>query len=267
MTALGSRSLGHFKHAYRDVDILLIDDVQFLASKAKTEEEFFHTFNALYETGRQLVLTCDRLPDQLVALEDRLRQRFEAGLVTEIKPPDFATRLTILRKRAALDQITLADPEVLELIAARVTSNIRALEGTLIRVVAYHSLTGQPMDTELAAKVLGEGDGPASNPIAPSLEQIKQAVADHFGVSVSELVSAVRTQRVAWARQVAIHLARQMTGTSLHEVGDAFGGRNHTTVIHACKRVSDRLHQDERAAADVRQLTWALKSEHADRGC
>ena len=151
ISALGSRSLDRFKHAYRDADVLLIDDVQFLASKAKTEEEFFHTFNALYETGRQLVLTCDRLPRQLVAVEERLRERFESGLVADIRPPDLATRVAILRKRAALDRIQIADDAVLDLIAERVTDNVRALEGALIRVVAYHSLTQRPIDVSLAS--------------------------------------------------------------------------------------------------------------------
>jgi chromosomal replication initiator protein len=266
MSALGSRSLSHFKHAYRDVDILLIDDVQFLASKAKTEEEFFHTFNALYETGRQLVLTCDRVPAQLVTFEDRLRERFEAGLVAEIHPPDFSTRLTILRKRAALDHIMLANDEVLELIAARITTNVRALEGALIRVVAYHSLTGQPIDTELAGTVL-DTISPTTKSRPPSVEQIQRTVAEHFGISTAELVSESRTNRIAWPRQVAIYLTRELVGAALQEVGSAFGGRNHATVVHACKRVADRLGSDQRAATEVRELTWALKSEHADRGC
>ncbi len=144
--ALGSRSIDRFKQAYRNADVLLIDDVQFLASKAKTEEEFFHTFNALYETGRQLVLTCDRLPRQLVSVEERLRERFESGLVAVIKPPDHATRVAILRKRAALDRIPVTDVAVLELIADRITDNVRVLEGALIRIVAYHSLTQLPID-------------------------------------------------------------------------------------------------------------------------
>ena len=154
--ALGSRSLDRFKQAYRDADVLLIDDVQFLASKAKTEEEFFHTFNALYETGRQLVLTCDRLPRQLLSVEERLRERFESGLVAVIKPPDFATRVAILRKRAALDHIPITDGAVLELIAERITDNVRLLEGALIRIVAYHSLTQMPIDVRLATTVLDE---------------------------------------------------------------------------------------------------------------
>ena len=155
ITALGSRSLSVFKHAYRDADVLLIDDVQFLASKARTEEEFFHTFDALYEAGRQLVLTCDRLPRSLLEIEARLRERFEAGLVADIAPPDHATRVAILRKRAALDGVSVADPAVLELIADRVTTNIRALEGALIRVVAYHSLTQRPIDVD--ARDRGDG--------------------------------------------------------------------------------------------------------------
>ena len=162
IAALNARGLEEFKHSYRDADVLLLDDVQFLASKAKTEEEFFHTFNALYENGRQLVLTCDRLPRALTAIEQRLRERFEAGLVAEITPPDHATRVAILYKRAALDGIEIADPEVLEMIAERVTDNIRALEGALIRVVAFHSLTRRPIDPELTAEVLD-----AMYPVAP----------------------------------------------------------------------------------------------------
>ncbi len=266
LSALSSHSIAHFKRSYRDVDILLIDDIQFLASKAKTEEEFFHTFNALYETGRQLVLTCDRLPQQLLAIEERLRERFEAGLVTEIVPPDFSTRLTILRKRADLDQIELADPQVLELIAARITANVRALEGALIRVVAYHSLTGHPIDVQLASKVL-EDMAPSQGSRTVSIDEIQRTVSEYYNVSVPELTSATRTARVAWPRQIAIHLARQLTNASLQAVGQAFGGRNHATVVHACKRVADRLAIDEHTAAEVRELADALKSEHADRTC
>src|SRR5205823_1477273 len=215
---------------YRDADVLLIDDVQFLASKAKTEEEFFHTFNALYETGRQLVLTCDRLPRALVAVEERLRERFEAGLVADIGAPDFPTRVAILRKRALLDRVPLADAAVLDAIAERVTDNVRALEGALIRVVAYHSLTGQPIDVELALTVL-DAMYPQRPPRQASIAQIQAAVASWYGLAVSELVSSTRAARVSWPRQLAIYLAREVTGTSLHTIGDAFGGRNHATVL------------------------------------
>jgi chromosomal replication initiator protein len=266
LTALHQRSVDRFKHAYRNADVLLIDDVQFLASKAKTEEEFFHTFNTLYETGRQLVLTCDRLPRQLTGIEERLRERFESGLVAEITPPDFATRLTILRKRAALDQIPPADPTVLELIADRVTDNVRALEGVLIRIVAQHSLTGHPIDVELARSVLDEVC-PSARPTGPSLIQIQAGVASFYEVSVEELVSATRKARIAWARQVAIHLARDLTQASLNEIGGAFGGRNHATVLHACRRVSDRLAGDPHLAGEVSEIRASLAAGHADRVC
>jgi chromosomal replication initiator protein len=265
ISALGSRSLERFKRAYRDADVLLIDDVQFLASKAKTEEEFFHTFNALYETGRQLVLTCDRLPRQLVTVEERLRERFESGLVADIRPPDFATRVAILRKRAALDGIHLADERVLELIAERVTDNVRTLEGALIRIVAHHSLTSRPLDLELAADVL-EGIHPALPSESLSIGEIQAAVASYYEISLADLVSASRTARVAWPRQVAIQLSRDLTDASLHDIGGAFGGRNHATVLHACKRVAERVNSSTESSTELRELTQQLREQKVDRG-
>ena len=265
LSALGSRSLGRFKQRYRDADILLVDDVQFLASKAKTEEEFFHTFNALYETGRQLVLTCDRVPTQLLSVEDRLRERFEAGLVADIHPPDFPTRLTILRKRAELDRLPVADSEALELIAGRVTTNVRALEGALIRVVAYHSLTGRPIDAELTRQVL-DRIYPATE-TTPTVAEIQRVVAKHYRVGQTELLANTRRAHVAWPRQVAIYLSRELAGASLHNLGEQFGGRSHTTILHACKRVAGRLEVDRQAALEVQTLASALRSEHHDRSC
>ncbi|HEX3803972.1 MAG TPA: chromosomal replication initiator protein DnaA [Solirubrobacteraceae bacterium] len=264
IAALGSRSLESFKHAYRNADVLLIDDIQFLASKAKTEEEFFHTFNALYENGRQLVLTCDRLPRALVSIEQRLRERFEAGLVADIKPPDFATRVAILRKRAALDHVNLSDPTVLHLIAERVTDNIRALEGALIRVVAFHSLTQRPIDVPLATEVL-DAMYPGRRERPPSIADVQEAVAHHFGLTTAELTSASRVSRLAWPRQVAIHLARDLTGASLPSIGKAFGGRNHTTVMHACKRVSERMKNDQQAVDVIGQLSQLVSRARDDR--
>jgi chromosomal replication initiator protein len=267
ITSLSTRSVDRFKHAYRDADVLLIDDVQFLASKVKTEEEFFHTFNALYETGRQLVLTCDRLPRQLTSVEERLRERFESGLVADIRPPDFATRVAILRKRAALDGILLTDDSVLELIAERVTDNVRALEGALIRIVAHHSLTGRPIDLELARRVLDQihpapagatGGGPLT------LEQIQSTTASFYELSTNELLSDSRAARIAWPRQVALHLARELTNASLNEIGAGFG-RNHATVLHACKRVSERVTHDQQAADEVRHLADAIRGKQPDR--
>jgi chromosomal replication initiator protein len=264
--ALGSRSIEHFKRAYRDADVLLIDDVQFLASKAKTEEEFFHTFNSLYEAGRQLVLTCDRLPRQLSAVEERLRERFESGLVADIRPPDLATRVAILRKRAVLDRIEIEDPSVLDAIAERITDNIRALEGALIRIVATHSLTGRPLDADLAANVL-DRIHPTRRPPALSVRGIQVAVASAYGVSAEDLISADRSARITWPRHVAIHLVRELTDISLSAIGTAFGGRNHATVLHACRRVSDRMAVDTAARAEVDQAIMRLTGRGADRPC
>ena len=262
--ALGSRSLDRFKRAYRDADVLLIDDVQFLASKAKTEEEFFHTFNAVYETGRQLVLTCDRLPRQLVSVEERLRERFESGLVAVIKPPNFTTRVAILRKRAALDHIHIEDQTVLELIAERITDNVRALEGALIRIVAYHSLTRLPIDVQLATTVLDEIH-PRQGPEPLSLSSIQTAVATYYGVTEAELKSASRAARVSWPRQVAIHLARELTDAPLSAIGRAFGGRNHATVLHALKRVEERAGNDQQAVHELTELLEILGGHGHDR--
>jgi len=264
VSALSSRTLETFKRAYRDADVLLIDDVQFLASKARTEEEFFHTFNALYESGRQLVLTCDRLPRALVAIEQRLRERFEAGLVADIKPPDHATRVAILRKRAVLDNIELRDPDVLELIAARVTDNIRSLEGALIRVVAFHSLTQRPIDRDLTLDVL-DAMYPGRRRRVPSIAEVQKIVAGHFNISVEQMTSPSRASRVAWPRQVAIHLARDLTGESLPRIGQAFGGRNHATVMHACKRVSERLKSDQQVVDEIAALSALASESKADR--
>jgi chromosomal replication initiator protein len=241
IAALNTKGLDRFKHLYRDADVLLIDDVQFLASKAKTEEEFFHTFNAVYDSGRQLVLTCDRLPRQLVGLEQRLCERFEAGLVAQLSPPDRATRVAILRKRAALDQVTVVDQGVLELIADRVTDNIRSLEGALIRIVALHSLTGRPIDMTLAREVLDDMHPRAEVGVGPDVSQIQSTVAAHFGITVAELTSASRAARLAWPRQLAMELTRELTHDPLQTIGTAFGGRNHATVLHACRRVRERV--------------------------
>jgi chromosomal replication initiator protein len=259
-----AKAIERFKHAYRDADVLLIDDVQFLARKEKTEEEFFHTFNALYETGRQLVVTCDRLPVELTTIEERLRDRFGSGLVAELRPPDLATRVAILRKRAELDRITPLDSGVLELIAARVATNIRTLEGALIQIVAYASLTRRPIDIPLATKVL-DRIHPRARRAGITIDAIQQTVGAHYDVSVDELTSAGRTARVAWPRQVAIHFARNLTDTSLEDIGAAFGGRNHATVLHACKRVSDRLVEDHDAASDVHNLEAVLRAGQGDR--
>jgi chromosomal replication initiator protein len=263
LEALKARDVDAFKHRYRRNDVLLIDDVQFLEAKVKTEEEFFHTFNALHETGSQLVLTSDRPPRDMAALEDRLRQRFESGLLVDIREPDAATRLTVLRKRALHDGIELADPHVLPLIAERVTDNLRSLEAALIRVVAYASLTDKPIDARLADEVLTQLYGRQQERAiaaggAAAVERIQDLVAEAFGLTRDELLSKSRAARVAWPRQVAMYLAREHTHETLPAIGRRFGGRDHSTVLHACKRAADRIGTDPDAYDAVTRITARL---------
>jgi chromosomal replication initiator protein len=197
-------------------------------------------------------------------VEERLRERFESGLVADIATPDFATRVAILRKRAALDRIPLSDPSVLNLIAERVSTNVRALEGALIRVVAYHSLTRQPIDLTLTTTVL-DTMYPNRRRQTVSVSRIQEAVAAHFDLTVDDLVSPRRAARIAWARQVAMHLARELTHASLPVIGQAFGGRNHSTVLYACRRVSERLVSDRDAYAAIEDLTEAIRTQQDDR--
>jgi chromosomal replication initiator protein len=255
-------AMERFKDRYRGVDVLLIDDIQFLESKAKTEEEFFHTFNALHDMGAQLVLTSDRVPGDLHAIEDRLRERFEAGLVTDIRAPDLATRVAVLRKRVQHDGIELGDGDVLELIAERIRTNVRALEGALIRIVAFASLTGQPVDTRIAGEVLDGlyGTTPASQRRV-SLAEIQELTCEAFAISKDELLSESRAARVAWPRQVAMYLAREHTDETLPSIGRQFGGRNHTTVMHAVRRTAERVASDRDAFDTVARLAARLRNE------
>jgi len=256
--ALHGGAIDAFKAAYRNVDVLLVDDVQFLESKARTEQEFFHTFNALHGAGAQLVLTSDRLPRDLGALEDRLRERFEAGLVTDVHPPDATTRLTVLRKRAQQDRLDVP-ADALERIAERIDSNVRALEGALIRVVAYGSLTGHRVTTELADEVLAGLYPERNRRRVHSVREIQEETCAAFGVSIEQLLSSSRAAPVAWPRQVAMYLARELTDQTLPAIGRAFGGRNHTTVLHACRRTAERMASDGEAYETIRSLTDRLR--------
>jgi chromosomal replication initiator protein len=261
VAALHGDGVESFKAAYRTVDVLLVDDVQFLQAKARTEEEFFHTFNAVHDGGAQIVLTSDRLPRDLGELELRLRERFEAGLVTDIGAPDVTTRLAILRKRVQQDDVPELDPRAVTLIAERVSENVRMLEGALVRVVAFASLTGRPVTAGLAAEVLA-GLYPEfhTRRSTATVGEIQERTAEAFGISVDQLVSTSRAGTVAWPRQVAMYLARELTGQTLPAIGRAFGGRNHTTVLHACKRTATRIADDPEAFAIVRRLTESLNA-------
>ncbi len=259
--ALSRQRANAFKAHFRDIDVLLVDDVQFLERKTRTEEEFFHTFNALYDAGHQIVLTSDRPPRDLQALEDRLRERFESGLVADIDAPDLPTRLTILRKRAHQDRVEVP-ADALELIATRVTEHVRALEGALIRVVAFASLTGRPLTPDLTVEVL-DGLYPNSSPRArrgrPSVSDITAAACAHFGLTVEEIMSPSRTARIAWPRQLAMYLSRELTDDSLPAIGRQFGGRDHTTVLHACRKAASRIAADSISREAVDKLLAELQ--------
>jgi chromosomal replication initiator protein len=264
LAALSGGQTEAFKLRFRDVDVLLLDDVQFLERKTKTEEEFFHTFNALHDSGRQIVLSSDRPPRDLQALEDRLRERFEAGLVADVQPPDLATRLAILRKRVQHDRIQLADEAALDTIAQRVDSNVRALEGALIRVVAFSSLTGRPLTAELAQEVLHSlyPRSVSSAQHKRTVAEIQNATCAHFGLSSEELLSSARTARIAWPRQVAMYLARELTSESLPAIARQFGGRDHTTVLHAWRRTSTRIASDDSSREAVENLCRTLDPDN-----
>jgi chromosomal replication initiator protein len=251
--AVRTEGAAAFKSRFRGADVLLIDDIQFLASKQRTEEEFFHTFNALYETGRQLVFTSDRCPSELAGLEDRLRERFECGLVIPVETPGPEAREAILRKRLLHDRVEM-DDDALRLLAESVNSSIRALEGGLIRVVAYASLRGERVTTDVVRSVLGRLPTPSSlPPRAASLEAIQEAAAAAFNLSRDRLLARDRSPKVAMARQIAMYLARELTDTSLPELGRSFG-RDHSTVVHAHKRIAADVAAGGPAAATVDRL-------------
>ncbi|HXV14058.1 MAG TPA: chromosomal replication initiator protein DnaA [Candidatus Krumholzibacteria bacterium] len=249
---------GHeFRTKYRNVDLLLIDDVQFLAGKESTQEEFFHTFNALHGANRQIVVTSDRPPKEIPTLEDRLVSRFEWGLITDIQPPDYETRLAILRRKVERENISIPD-DVLALIADSVKSNIRELEGSLVKLLVHASVYKQEITGEIARDVLK--DFIKSTPKKTSITLIQKVVSQHYRVPVESMRSKVRTARLAFPRQVAIFLARDMTSASLAQIGQRFGGRDHTTVIHACQKISDMIERDVSLRSTIGQLRKELSS-------
>ena len=258
INSLRDDSIEGFKNRYRTIDVLLIDDIQFLQKKEQTQEEFFHTFNALYDAQKQIVITSDRPPKALASLEDRLVSRFEWGLITDIQPPDLETRVAILRKKVRAEGITMGDDDVLMLIASRVPNNIRELEGCLTRVVAFSSFTKRPIDVPLATEVLK--DIPETPTSRVTMDMILSAVAESTGISITEMTGDKRSRSVVQGRHIAMYLARELTDASLPKIGDRIGGRDHTTVLHAVEKVTKLLREDRDMYNRVQRLTAKLKN-------
>jgi chromosomal replication initiator protein len=258
INSLRDKRIEGFKQRYRTYDVLLIDDVQFFEHKERIQEEFFHTFNSLYEAGRQIVMSSDRPPRDIATLEERLRSRFEWGLITDIQPPDLETRIAILRKKVKADAIDVRDAELLTFIASRVSTNIRELEGALTRVVAFSSLTGRPLSVELAQDVLKDvfprDEGPQI-----SIERIQELVCERFSVTHAELTGDRRSQNIVYPRQVAMYLSRELTDSSLPKIGKEFGGRDHTTVIHATSKIARLIREDRSVYNLIQELTARVR--------
>ncbi|QIR31338.1 Chromosomal replication initiator protein DnaA [Bacillus velezensis] len=246
-----------FRNRYRNVDVLLIDDIQFLAGKEQTQEEFFHTFNTLHEESKQIVISSDRPPKEIPTLEDRLRSRFEWGLITDITPPDLETRIAILRKKAKAEGLDIPN-EVMLYIANQIDSNIRELEGALIRVVAYSSLINKDINADLAAEALKDII-PSSKPKVITIKEIQRIVGQQFNIKLEDFKAKKRTKSVAFPRQIAMYLSREMTDSSLPKIGEEFGGRDHTTVIHAHEKISKLLIDDEQLQQQVKEIKELLK--------
>ena len=248
-----------FQKRYRENDVLLVDDIQFLENKIETQEAFFHTFNALYEDNKQIAIASDRHPKYIQTLENRLVSRFEWGLVTDIQPPDLETRIAILRKKALMDKLEV-DDEVLTFIASKVSTNIRELEGALVRILAYSSLYGRELSVALAEEVLKDILPDSAYREIP-VELIQHEVCRYFGVSKQDLVGASRSKAFAYPRQIAMHLCRELTDESLPKIGKAFGGRDHSTVMHATSKISNLINNDRDVFNQIQEITYHIKTK------
>jgi len=258
INAIRDNNTDEFRNKYRNVDILLIDDIQFLAGKESTQEEFFHTFNALHGENKQIVISSDRPPKEIPTLEDRLRSRFEWGLITDIQPPDLETRIAILRKKAKAENLDIPN-EVMAYIANQINTNIRELEGALIRVVAYSSLINRDIDVELAQEALKDII-PSSKPKMITIYDIQKIVSDYYGIKVDELKGRKRTKSVVLPRQIAMYLSREMTDLSLPKIGEEFGGKDHTTVIHAHEKIQQALLEDHTIQKVIKEVSTRIKN-------
>lgn len=245
-----------FRSKYRNVDVLLIDDVQFIAGKERTQEEFFHTFNALHDANKQIILSSDRPPKEIPTLEDRLRSRFEWGLIADIQVPDFETRMAILKKKADVENLNVAN-DVMGYIASKIKSNIRELEGALIRIIAYSSLTNREVSVDLATEALKDIISKKQGKHV-TIDAIQDVVASYYNLRIEDLKSQRRTRSVAYPRQIAMYLSRKLTDMSLPKIGEEFGGRDHTTVIHAYEKISENLKTDDTLQHTVNNITKKL---------
>lgn len=259
INSLQEKKMVEFRQRYRNVDVLLIDDIQFIAGKESTQEEFFHTFNALYQANKQIVISSDRPPKEIPTLEDRLRSRFECGLIADIQAPDLETRVAILRQKALSDRIDVPD-DVLDLIATNIQSNIRELEGALNRVMAYASLQQRPISLAMATEALKEIVATTkARPI--TIASIQEVVAAHFDIKTADLKGKRRSRAIVHPRQIAMYLARELTDASLPRIGEEFGGRDHTTVMHACEKIRKEQEEDTTLAATLRALTQKVQEK------
>lgn len=249
-----------FRNKYRNIDVLLVDDIQFLAGKERTQEEFFHTFNTLYEANKQVVISSDRAPRNIPTLEDRLRSRFEWGLITDIQPPDLETRIAILRKKAQTERLNIPF-DVLDYIANYIQSNIRELEGALIRLVAYASVNDRPLNMTTATEALKD-ILPPPLPRKITIETIQKVVASHYGVEINDLLSKKRNKQIVVPRQVAMYLCRKLTDASYPQIGDQFGGKDHTTVIHAHDKIENEMKVDHELAATIEVLRQKINPNY-----
>ncbi|NLM51660.1 MAG: chromosomal replication initiator protein DnaA [Firmicutes bacterium] len=253
ISAIRDNKTVEFRNKYRTIDVLLIDDIQFLAGKEQTQEEFFHTFNALHESNKQIIISSDRPPKEIPTLEDRLRSRFEWGLITDIQPPDLETRIAILQKKASSERLNI-DNDVILYLANNIDTNIRELEGAFIRVIAYASLKSRDIDVELAQEALKGILPNKDKPKVITIPTIQKVVAEHFALKVEELKAKKRTRNVAFPRQIAMYLSRELTDASLPKIGEEFGGRDHTTVMHAHKKITDDQKKDAQLRSIIEQL-------------
>ncbi len=258
INALRYKDIFAFKESYRNNDVLLVDDIQFLEDKEASQEEFFHTFNALHDTNRQIVLSSDRAPKNITTLEERLCSRFEWGLVTDIKPPDFETRLAILKKYSERENIAASDT-ILNLIAEKITSNIRELEGSLTRIVAFASLTKSRPDLNIAKNILKDML-PDDREHKTSIQTIIKEVSKYFSIPISDILSTKRNKFISHARQLAMYLSRELTSSSLPRIGKSFGDRDHSTVIYAVSKVSDLINNDKTVYRQIQELTSKIKT-------